>query len=180
MLVLMCFLLLQVSGWSESLSTSHKTYLTSSTENIYTSTTSSQQHHHQPSSSSSSSGTAPPPAVARKPQFVTPLIPHSGSDASLSSVQHGNYAQELLKQSQNTKYLLSQGSESSRKHEGLNSANSSSVNLSDTSFSSGGSGQAGGGMPQPGSHADGKVYATRGTLVANSCSLIIIIFCCQT
>ncbi|XP_052776028.1 signal-induced proliferation-associated 1-like protein 2 isoform X2 [Mya arenaria] len=169
----------EVAGWAESLSTSHKTYLTSSTENIYTSTTSQQQqsslsqhqfqqsafssqqhqqsaapsssqHQHQHSSSSSSSG---PPHPARKP-----LLTSTGSDPQ-SSVQHGNYAQELLKQSQNTKYLLSQGHESSRK-EGLNSANSSSVNLSDTSFSSGGSGQAGA-MPQPGPHMDGKIYGTR-------------------
>ncbi|XP_052767068.1 signal-induced proliferation-associated 1-like protein 1 isoform X1 [Mya arenaria] len=169
----------EVAGWAESLSTSHKTYLTSSTENIYTSTASQQQqsslsqhqfqqsafssqqhqqsaapsssqHQHQHSSSSSSSG---PPHPACKP-----LLTSTGSDPQ-SSVQHGNYAQELLKQSQNTKYLLSQGHESSRK-EGLNSANSSSVNLSDTSFSSGGSGQAGA-MPQPGPHMDGKIYGTR-------------------
>ncbi|KAK3584587.1 hypothetical protein CHS0354_040290 [Potamilus streckersoni] len=53
-----------------------------------------------------------------------------------TSIHHGNFTQELLKQSQNTKYLLSQGHESGRS--GGNSANSSS-NISDTSFSSGGS-----------------------------------------
>lgn len=129
--------LFQSSKWAESTSSSHTTYLTSSTENIFSSST---------ASSSSSSA-----VVTRKPQ--TQVVDYS-------SVQHGNYAQELLKQSQNTKYLLSQGNDPSRK-EGLNSANSSSVNLSDTSFSSGGSGHTALNMPQPGSQGDLSIYHHR-------------------
>lgn len=113
------------------------TYLTGSSENISV-----------PQSSSSSSATSSV-VLTRKPQSSN-VVDYP------QSVQHGSYTQELLKQSQNTKYLLSQGSESSRK-EGINSANSSSVNLSDTSFSSGGSGQAGA-MPQPGSQAEINPY----------------------
>ncbi|XP_053399607.1 signal-induced proliferation-associated 1-like protein 1 isoform X3 [Mercenaria mercenaria] len=120
--------------WAESTGLSQTTYLTSSTENLYSS-----------SNALSSSSSA---ASLRKPQ--PPVIDYS-------SVQHGNYAQELLKQSQNTKYLLSHGHDSSRK-EGLTSANSSSVNLSDTSFSSGGSGQTASNMPQPGSSGDLNMY----------------------
>ena len=125
------------------------TYLAGSLENI----TSSQQHQHQQSSSSSSATSSV--VLTRKPQTSTNI-----PDYAPPSVQHGSYTQELLKQSQNTKYLLSQGNESSRK-EGVNSANSSSVNLSDTSFSSGGSGQAGtlgATMPQPGSQGDLNPY----------------------
>lgn len=54
----------------------------------------------------------------RKPNFSTD-----------NAVQHGNIALELLKQSQNTKFLLNRGPEQPK-----------SNNLSDTSFSSGSSG----------------------------------------
>lgn len=137
------FTLLQGSYLHESTSSSHSTYLTSSTENIYSSSSVQQ---------SSSSSTSTAAALTRKPQPASATVDYA------SSVQHGNYAQELLKQSQNTKYLLSQGNESSRK-EGVNSPNSSSVNLSDTSFSSGGSGQqTAGNMPQPGSQGEINPY----------------------
>ncbi|KAK3092263.1 hypothetical protein FSP39_000466 [Pinctada imbricata] len=54
-----------------------------------------------------------------------------GADYS-SNVQHGNISLELLKQSQNTKYLLNHGQDPNRNV-------NSSANLSDTSFSSGSS-----------------------------------------
>ena len=66
----------------------------------------------------------PPPGVYRKQSAPA-------GDFS-SNVQHGNISLELLKQSQNTKYLLNPGQDSSR------SVNSS-ANLSDASFSSGSS-----------------------------------------
>ncbi|XP_052272141.1 signal-induced proliferation-associated 1-like protein 2 isoform X2 [Dreissena polymorpha] len=149
----------EASGWGEGLSSSTKTYLTSSSENLYPGHTS---HHTAVSISSSQSAPLLPPSSSALSLAASRKLSSTLGDPS-TSVQHGNFAQELLKQSQNTKYLLSQGNENSRR-EIVNSsensrrdivnssANSSSVNLSDTSFSSGGSAQ-GGIMPQQGAHA---------------------------
>ena len=148
------YILTQSAPWAESSTgLSQTTYLTSSSENLYSSS------NPLPSSSSSSSA-----VLTRKPQ---PPVDYS-------SVQHGNYAQELLKQSQNTKYLLGHGHDSSRK-EGLTSANSSSVNLSDTSFSSGGSGQTASNMPQPGSSGD--LYSRDRSRGKYLCSFIMLLHC---
>ncbi|XP_033736077.1 signal-induced proliferation-associated 1-like protein 2 isoform X3 [Pecten maximus] len=64
----------------------------------------------------------------------------SDIDAAVAAVKHGNFSLELLKQSQNTKFLLSQGQAVvSQSDRSTGNSQSSSVNLSDTSFSSGSS-----------------------------------------
>ncbi|OWF38559.1 signal-induced proliferation-associated 1-like protein 1 isoform X1 [Mizuhopecten yessoensis] len=64
----------------------------------------------------------------------------SDIDTAVAAVKHGNISLELLKQSQNTKYLLSQGPGGvSQPDRSTANSQSSSVNLSDTSFSSGSS-----------------------------------------
>ncbi|XP_056023181.1 signal-induced proliferation-associated 1-like protein 1 isoform X3 [Ostrea edulis] len=62
---------------------------------------------------------------------------YSAPGGDYSAVQHGNISLELMKQTQNSKYLLSQG------QEGTVRSTNSSVNLSDTSFSSGSSHNSG-------------------------------------
>ncbi|XP_069117869.1 LOW QUALITY PROTEIN: signal-induced proliferation-associated 1-like protein 2 [Argopecten irradians] len=64
----------------------------------------------------------------------------SDIDAAVAAVKHGNFSLELMKQSQNTKYLLSQGQGGvSQPDRSIGNSQTSSVNLSDTSFSSGSS-----------------------------------------
>ncbi|XP_078316233.1 signal-induced proliferation-associated 1-like protein 2 isoform X3 [Crassostrea virginica] len=73
---------------------------------------------------------------------------YSAPGGDYSSVQHGNISLELMKQTQNSKYLLSQGQDVGIK------STSSSVNLSDTSFSSGSSQNSGALPGQRGYHSN--------------------------
>eukprot|EP00105_Crassostrea_gigas_P033621 XP_011457065.1 PREDICTED: signal-induced proliferation-associated 1-like protein 1 isoform X3 [Crassostrea gigas] len=74
---------------------------------------------------------------------------YSAPGGDYSAVQHGNISLELMKQTQNSKYLLSQGQDVV----GVKST-SSSVNLSDTSFSSGSSHNSGALPGQRGYHSN--------------------------
>lgn len=74
---------------------------------------------------------------------------YSAPGGDYSAVQHGNISLELMKQTQNSKYLLSQGQDVL----GVKST-SSSVNLSDTSFSSGSSHNSGALPGQRGYHSN--------------------------
>ena len=88
---------------------------------------------------------------------------------AVAAVQHGNIALELLKQSQNTKFLLNQGQGQNQPQEVTgrvgHSVNSS---LSDTSFSSGSSHHSAGLQGQPmsqRSHAEQMAALNKGDLI---------------